>query len=211
MDYEVLLVESDPDAYDALLQRDREPDPVVHPALPVGPLERPGHPPGGGGRVGRGLRGREPGPRRGGHPHDRGRGGPARDAPRLPPLHGAGAHPRGAARRLPPALRPHPVDPGRLLAGPASAHPRGDLPGHARQRHHRLSHQRLLPELPPLLPPSDGARGRLRPDGGHPRGRRDLGAGLPARDRRRAPRSRSRVRRGRRSTRRSCCAAAATT
>ena len=31
-------------------------------------------------------------------PDDRGRGGPARDAPRLPPLHGAGPDPRGAAR-----------------------------------------------------------------------------------------------------------------
>ena len=71
--------------------------------------------------------------------------------------------------------------------------------------------QRLLPELPPLLPAPDGARGRLRPDGGHPRGRRDLGTRLPARDRRRAPRPRGRVRRGRRSTRRSYCAAAATT
>ena len=40
VDYEVLLVESDPRRLRPLLQRDREPDPVVHPALPVGPLER---------------------------------------------------------------------------------------------------------------------------------------------------------------------------
>ena len=47
-------VESDPDAYDALLQRRRQPDAVVHPALPLGPLERAGHPP----PRGRGLRAR---------------------------------------------------------------------------------------------------------------------------------------------------------
>ena len=39
---------------------------------------------------------------------------------------------------------------------------RGDLPRDARQRHHRLPHQRLLPQLPALLPRADGARGRLR-------------------------------------------------
>ena len=40
----------------------------------------------------------------------------------------------------------------------------------------------------------DGARSGLRPDGGHPRGRRDVGAGVSARDRRRAAGSRGGVR-----------------
>ena len=53
--YRIRLVESDPDAYDALLQRRREPDAVVHPALPLGPLERAGHPPARGRRLREGL------------------------------------------------------------------------------------------------------------------------------------------------------------
>ena len=43
------------------------------------------------------------------------------DAPRLPPLHGAEVHPRGAPRRLPPPLRPHPLDPAGRLARAARA------------------------------------------------------------------------------------------
>ena len=73
--YRIRLVESDPDGLRAVLQRGGQPDAVVHPALPVGPVERAGHPPVGGGRLrGRLLRG-EPRPggcRAGG---DRGRGG----------------------------------------------------------------------------------------------------------------------------------------
>ena len=89
--------------------------------------------------------------RRGGARDDRGRAEAAGDVPRLPPLHGAGDRPRAAARRLPPALRPHPVVAARQLADPPGALARGDLPRPARQRHHRLPHHRLLPQLPALL------------------------------------------------------------
>ena len=41
-------------------------------------------------------------------------------------------HPRGAPRRLPAPLRPHPVDPARRLAGAAARHARGHLRGHPR-------------------------------------------------------------------------------
>ena len=51
-----------------------------------------------------------------------------------------GIDPRAAARRLPPALRPHPLVAARQLADPARALARGDLPRPARQRHHRLPH-----------------------------------------------------------------------
>ena len=70
-----------------LLQRRRQPDALVHPALPLGPLQRAGHPRARGGR----LRARLPaGERRPGAARcsrrstGRRRG---RDAPRLPPLH----------------------------------------------------------------------------------------------------------------------------
>ena len=49
----------EPDRVRPLLQRDRQPDPLVHPALPLGPLQRAGHPPGRGRRLGGGLQGRE--------------------------------------------------------------------------------------------------------------------------------------------------------
>ena len=74
---------------------------------------------------------------------DRRRGRPTRDAPRLPPLHLPGAHPRGAPGRLPPALRAHPLVAGGLVARPARADARGHLSRHARERHHRLSHRTL--------------------------------------------------------------------
>ena len=48
--YRIRLVESRPGGLRPLLQRGREPDAVVHPALPVGPLERAGHPPARGAR-----------------------------------------------------------------------------------------------------------------------------------------------------------------
>ena len=50
--YRVRLVASDPEAYDRFYNVDGEPDAVVHPALPLGPLERAGRPP----PRGRGLR-----------------------------------------------------------------------------------------------------------------------------------------------------------
>ena len=165
-----------------LLQRDREPDAVVHPALPLGPLERPRHPPLGGRVLRGGLPGRERGPRprrpRGG----RGRGGDRRDAPRLPPLPGAEVHPQGAAGRLPAPLRPHPLDAARRLAGAAARHARGHLRGHPRQRHRRLPHPGLQAQLPALLPgpvrPRRRRGGRDRPL----RRPRRMGPGLPASD-----------------------------
>ena len=83
-----------------LLQHLRQPDALVHPALPLGPEQRAGHPP----ARGRGLRvrlqRRQRGPRRGGARGDRGRGRAGRDGPRLPALHAArdGAA-RAAGRR----------------------------------------------------------------------------------------------------------------
>ena len=56
-----------------VLQRDREPAAVVHPALSLGPLERARHPRGRAGRLGERLQGREPRPRGGGARGDRGR------------------------------------------------------------------------------------------------------------------------------------------
>ena len=47
----------------------------------------------------------------------------------------------------------------RILPGPD---PRGDLPRHARQRHHRLPHPRLLHQLPALLRRAARGRRRLR-------------------------------------------------
>ena len=145
-----------------LLQRDRQPDPLVHPALPLGPLQRAGHPPGGARRLGLRLPGGQPRHRRGGAGPDRGPRAAAGDAPRLPPLHRPGDDPRRAARRLPPPLRPHPLVAAGQLADPAGPDPRGDLPRHARQRHHRLPHPRLLHQLPPLLRRTARGRRRLR-------------------------------------------------
>ena len=123
-----------------LLQHHREPDAVVHPALPVGPLERAGHPP----QRDRGVRVRlqrgQRGPGAGGDGGDRGARGSGRDGARLPPLHAAGADPPRPARRVPHPLRAHPVEPVGLLARAAHGDPRGDLPGDPLQRHHRLPH-----------------------------------------------------------------------
>ena len=70
--------------------------------------------------------------------------------------------------------------------------------GPALQRHHRLPHQLLRPQLPRLLPRAGRLRGRL-PQRGRPLRRpRDLDPRLPARDRRRAPAPRRRHRRRRR-------------
>ena len=59
-----------------------------------------------------------------------------------------GADPAGAPGRLPPLLRPHPLVAGRLLAHPPQPLAGGDLPLDALQRHHRLPHHLLLPQLP---------------------------------------------------------------
>ena len=81
-----------------LLQHLRQPDAVVHPALPLGPLQRPGHP----AQRGRGVRvrlqRRQRGPRDRRHRGDRGRRRAGRDGPRLPPLHAAR---RSCAARAP--------------------------------------------------------------------------------------------------------------
>ena len=95
------------------------------------------------------------------------------------------ADPRGAARRLPAPLRPHPVVAARQLADPPGVDARGDLPRPARQRHHRLPHHRLRaatssPAAELMELEVDYERGASST-----RGPRDLGPRLPARDRRR--------------------------
>ncbi len=94
-----------------------------------------------------------------------------------------GDGPRGAAGRLPAPLRPHPLDPARRLARAAEADARRDLPRAAGQRHHRLPHPLLPAQLPPVLPRSDGSRGRLREGHRLLRRPRGLGPRLPAADR----------------------------
>ena len=64
--------------------------------------------------------------------------------------------------RVPAPLHPHPLDPVRRLARASRPHPRGDLRRASGERHHRLPHPLLPPELPAVLPGPDGARGRLR-------------------------------------------------
>ncbi len=114
-------------------------------------------------------------------------------------------HPRGAARRLPAPLRPHPLVAAGLVADTAAGLARGDLSRPAGERHHRLPHLRLRAQLPPVLPGADGARGRLGAASGRPPRRGDVGARLPAGDRRRAPPpSAAASDAGRAATRRSC-------
>ena len=105
------------------------------------------------------------------------------DGPRLPPLHAAGPRAQGAPGRVPAPLRPHPLDPVGRLARAAHAHPRGDLRGAARERHHRLPHALLPAQLPAVLPRPDGPRGRLRARRRALRRARGVGARLPAADR----------------------------
>ena len=80
-----------------LLQHHRQPDAVVHPALPVGSVQRAGHPPqrDRGVRVRLQRRQRGPGPR--GARGDRGRREAGRDGPRLPPVHASGPDPPRSA------------------------------------------------------------------------------------------------------------------
>ena len=196
-----------------LLQRDREPDPVVHPALPLGPLERARHPPRGG---------RTPGSTatrvvnddiaERGAAADRGRRRAAGDAPRLPPLHLPGADPRGAPRRA--SCTTSSTSRGRSPTAGGSSR-RGwreeiyrgllanDIIGFHTTAYCRnfLHCCRELMELE-----VDYERGAVLHDGP-----RDLGPRLPARDRRRTLASAPPPRRRSPSTSRSCCAAAATT
>ena len=72
-----------------LLQHLRQPDALVHPALPVGPEQRAGHPPPRGRGVRVRLQRRQRGPRRGRAGGDRRRRRAGRDGPRLPALHAA--------------------------------------------------------------------------------------------------------------------------
>ena len=109
--------------------------------------------------------------------------GAGRDGPRLPPLHAPGPRPPRAPGRVPAPLHPHPVDPAGRLAGAAHADPRGDLHGPAGERHHRLPHPLLPPQLPAVLPRPDGARRRLRARRRALRRARGVGARLSAADR----------------------------
>ena len=84
---------------------------------------------------------------------------------------------------VPAPLHPHPLDAAGRLAGAADADPRGDLHGPAGERHHRLPHPLLPPQLPAVLPRPDGPRGRLRPRRRPLRRARGVGARLPAADR----------------------------
>ena len=162
-EYQVRLVASRPRRLRPLLQRLRQPDAVVHPALPLGPLQRAGHPPQRDRGVRVRLQRRQRGPRAGRRRGDRGRRGAGRDGPRLPPLHAAR---RSSARARPDVFLHHFVhipwtqpDAWRVLP---TRDPRGDLPRAARQRHHRLPHALLPAQLPAVLPRPDGPRGRLR-------------------------------------------------
>ncbi|CAA9550468.1 MAG: Alpha,alpha-trehalose-phosphate synthase [UDP-forming], partial [uncultured Thermoleophilia bacterium] len=167
-----------------LLQRRGQSHAVVHPALPLGPVERSGRAP----QRGRGLRvrlqrrQRGPGARR--HRRDRGGRRTGGDGPRLPPVHAARDGPPGAARRLPAPLHPHPVDPVRRLARAPARHARGALRRPAGQRHHRLPHVVLPAQLPAVLRGPAGPRRRPRRRHRPPRGPRRVGAQLSAADRR---------------------------
>ena len=181
-----------------VLQRGREPDALVHPALPVGPQQRAGRAPRGARRLGPRLPRRQPGVRRGGQPGARRGPGAHRDAPRLPPLHRSRGDPGGPPGRLPAPLRPHPVEPAGLLAHPAPAHPRGDPARPAGQRRDRLPHPQLRAQLPALLRGPARPPGRLRAPPGALGGPRGVGALLPDLGQRADVRAAGRLRRGRR-------------
>ena len=167
-----------------VLQHHREPDAVVHPALPVGPLQRAGHPP----QRDRGVRVRlqrgQRGPGAGGDGGDRRARAAGGDGARLSPVHAARADPERAPRRVPHPLRAHPLEPVGLVARAAHGDARRDLRRDPLQRHHRLPHPVLPPELPAVLRGPARAGGRPRRGGGALRRPRGLGARLPAADRR---------------------------
>ena len=166
-----------------VLQRVREPDAVVHPALPVGPVQRARHPARGDRGIRVRLQRRQRGPRAGRGGGDRGRGGAGGDGPRLPPLHAARPGAPGPPGCVPAPLHPHPVDAVGCLAGAADADPRGDLHRHPGQRHRGVPHPLLPPELPAVLPRPDGPGGGLRARRGEVRRARGVGEGLSAADR----------------------------
>ena len=104
------------DAYDRFYNVDRQPDPLVHPALPLEPFQRART------SARKSLDAWELGYQAvnadiapGGAGADRGARAATGDAPRLPPPHGA-ANAARRPRRLPPPLRPHPLVPARQLA-----------------------------------------------------------------------------------------------
>ena len=166
-----------------LLQRVREPDAVVHPALPVGPVQRPGHPPPRDRGVRVRLQRRQRGPRArrgGGAGGQRGAGG---DGARLPPVHAPRPRAPSAPGRVSAPLHPYPLDAVRRVAGAALADSRGDLRGPAGERHHRLPHALLPAQLPAVLRGFDGSRGGLRARHGALRRARGVGARVPAADR----------------------------
>ena len=167
-----------------LLQRVRQPDAVVHPALPVGPLERA--------RTSVATRSRRSSSAttsstrtsrapwwRSSRARERAGG----DGARLPPVHAARPRAPRAPGRVPAPLHPHPVDAVGRVAGAALADPRGDLHGPAGERHHRLPHALLPAQLPAVLRGPDGPRGGLRARHGALRRARGVGARLPAADR----------------------------
>ena len=176
-----------------------------------GTFQRPGHPPPRGRGVRVRLQRRQRGPRARRRRGDRRPGRAGRDGPRLPPLHAAGPRPARAARRLPAPLHPHPVDPVGRLARAAAPDPRGALQRAAGQRHHRLPHPGLPAQLPAVLPRPDGPRRRHGARHRALRRPRGLGARLPAADRRLGHPADRALRARAASSRRSCCAAGATT
>ena len=184
--YRMRLVESDPDAYDALLQRGREPDAVVHPALPLGPLERARHPP---------ARGRTPTSRATAAVNEDLAEAVLEEVEGEPSavvmLHDYHLYiaPKFIRASAPDLFLHHFVhipwtqpDAWRVLP---RRHPRGHLRGHPLERHHRLPHALLPAQLPALLPravrPGRGRGGRR----GALRRPRRVGARLPAADLRR--------------------------
>ena len=181
-----------------LLQRDRQPDAVVHPALPLGPLERAGHPAGGDRGVRVRLQRRQRGPRAAVVEEIESESDP------LVMLHdyhlytAPGMIRAGAPRRLPASLRPHPwsqPDSWRVLPGAGA----------------RRSTAACSPTTSSAFTPPPTAATSCTAAGscwsststtaswqGAPPRAGDLGARLSARDRRRAAAARRRLGGGRR-------------
>ena len=179
-----------------------QPDPLVHPALPLGSLQRARHPPGGGGRLGARLQGRQRRHRRQRALAGRRRAGAAGHVPRLPP------HvPRSARRDRTPSCSTSSTSRGRSpTRGGSSAVWReeiyrgllaNDIIGFHTTAYCRnfLHCCRELLELE-----VDYERGRCCTRA------RDLGPRLPAGDRRRPARSGRRLAEESPSTSASCCA-----
>jgi len=103
----------------------------------------------------------------------------ARHAARLPSVRGRAPGTQGASRRLPAAVRAHPLGAERRVAGAAQGHARRHLRRAPRQRHRRLPHAALRAQLPPGLRRSAGPPGGPGAPHGHRRGPGGLGARLP--------------------------------